>query len=86
MWGCNMEEVWTTKIKINKTVGAKFMLDVGLDRERKELIIYTRKITGMDIFGDEEDYYKVITINDLGRVKEYVSENLTSNKWYSQYL
>lgn len=81
-----MEEVWTTKIKINKTVGAKFMLDVGLDRERKELIIYTRKITGMDIFGDEEDYYKVITINDLGRVKEYVSENLTSNKWYSQYL
>lgn len=81
-----MEEVWTTKIKINKTVGAKFMLDVGLDRERKELIIYTRKITGMDIFGDEEDYYKVITINDLGRVKEYVSENLTSNKWYSQNL
>lgn len=81
-----MEEVWTTKIKINKTIGAKFMLDVGLDRERKELIIYTRKITGMDIFGDEEDYYKVITINDLGRIKEYVSENLTSNKWYSSYL
>lgn len=81
-----MEEMWTTKIKINKTIGAKFMLDVGLNKETKEIIIYTRKVKGLDLFGDDEEFYKVITIDDHGRVKQYISENTTSNEWYSQYL
>lgn len=79
------EEKCGTYLKLNKVILDKFLEDVK-DRNVYERVIYTKEVEGYDLFGDPDTYYKVLTLDGLGVVRSYTSENLTSNKWYKIML
>lgn len=80
----NEEKKCGTFLKLKEDILTKFLHDNSL--EIGERVIFTRKINGLDLFGENESYYKVYTLNETGILRSYISENTTSNVWYRSLI
>lgn len=72
---------WKTIIPLEAKIVSKFVTNTNFD-VRNNYIIHAEMKMGYDDWGDEEPYYRVITMDKAGNIHKYISESTYSKKWY----